>query len=89
VLVDDIQLIDLFLADPGDTIGDLVGASEPVTVEPGAPLDEAIDALVGTRSRSLVVTDAEGRPLGRILADDIVDALVPDRGRIRFPRLGS
>jgi hypothetical protein len=88
VLVDDVQLIDLFLADPGDTIGDLVRASEPVTVEPGAPLDEAIDALVGTRSRSLVVTDADGRPLGRILADDIVDALVPDRGRIRFPRLG-
>ena len=27
------------------------------------------------------------RPVGRILADDLVDALVPDRGQVRFPRL--
>ena len=87
LLVDDVQLIDLFLADPEARIGDLVRDHEPVTVEPTAGLDEAIDALVGTRSRSLVVTDSDGRPMGRILADDVVDALVPDRGRIRFPRL--
>jgi hypothetical protein len=33
-----------------------------------------------------VVVDDEDRPLGRILADDLVDALVPERGKLRFPR---
>jgi hypothetical protein len=36
-----------------------------------------------------VVVDDEGRPAGRIMADDIIDALVPDRGRFHFPRLLS
>ena len=27
--------------------------------------------------------------LGRILADDIIDALIPERGRFHFPRLLS
>jgi ribosomal protein L13 len=35
----------------------------------------------------VVVVDADGMPLGRILADDVVDALLPDRGRFHFPRL--
>jgi hypothetical protein len=33
------------------------------------------------------VVDDEGKPLGRILADDILDALVPGHGRLHFPRL--
>jgi CBS domain-containing protein len=48
-----------------------------------------VDALTENRSSSLVVVDSAGRPIGRILADDVVDALVPDRGRSRFPRLLS
>ncbi len=31
--------------------------------------------------------DDDDRPVGRILADDLVDALVPDRGKVRFLRL--
>jgi hypothetical protein len=31
--------------------------------------------------------DGSGRPLGRILADDVLDALLPERGRRHFPRL--
>jgi hypothetical protein len=34
-----------------------------------------------------LVIDHERRPVGRILADDLIDALVPERGRGRFPRL--
>jgi hypothetical protein len=30
--------------------------------------------------------DEEERPLGRILVDDVLDMLVPDRARFRFPR---
>jgi hypothetical protein len=35
----------------------------------------------------VVVVDEEQRPLGRILADDLIDALASDRGRLRFPRV--
>jgi Mg/Co/Ni transporter MgtE len=31
----------------------------------------------------VVVVDADGRPIGRILADDVVDALLPERERGR------
>jgi CBS domain-containing protein len=63
-----------------------VGPPWPVTVLPDATLDEVTERLVANRRSSLVVVDVEGRPLGRILADDVIDALVPDRGRLRFPR---
>ena len=34
----------------------------------------------------VVVVDDQERPLGQILADDVLDMLVPDRPRFRFPR---
>ena len=43
--------------------------------------------LTESRRSSVVVVDDDGRPLGRILADDIVDALMPERSRFHFPRL--
>jgi hypothetical protein len=36
-----------------------------------------------------VVIDDDGRPIGRILADDLIDALIPGRARHHFPRLLS
>ena len=45
--------------------------------------------LIETRRHSMVVVDDDGRPLGRILADDVLDALVPTKGRFHFPRLLS
>ena len=37
------------------------------------------------RGSSVVVVDDAGRPVGRILADDVVDALLPpERERRRF-----
>jgi hypothetical protein len=46
-----------------------------------------VDGLVEARESTLVVVDDAGRPLGRILADDVIDALLPERGRLHFPRL--
>ncbi|MGZ6927352.1 MAG: CBS domain-containing protein, partial [Acidimicrobiia bacterium] len=60
---------------------------EPVTVSPDAPLDEVVERFIDSRGSSVLVIDDEERPVGRILADDLIDALVPDRGRVRFPRL--
>ncbi|MBV8980257.1 MAG: magnesium transporter [Acidimicrobiia bacterium] len=86
-LLDDVSLFELVVAEPGDPMETLVGPPWPVTVDPAATLDEVTERLVANRRSSLVVADGEGRPLGRILADDVVDALLPDRGRLRFPRI--
>ena len=58
-----------------------------MTVGPEADVREVAARLIDSRRFSVLVVDAEGRPLGRILADDIIDALIPDRGRLHFPRL--
>ena len=58
-----------------------------MTVEPDASVSDVADQLVRTRRSSLLVVDEDGEPLGRILADDVLDALLPERGRLHFPRL--
>jgi CBS domain-containing protein/uncharacterized protein YrrD len=85
-LLDDLTMTELFLAEPGMTVHDLVGPPWPVTVTHDAGLDEIAERLVEARHSSVVVVDEEERPLGRILADDVLDMLVPDRSRFRFPR---
>jgi Mg/Co/Ni transporter MgtE len=85
-LLDDVTMTELFLADPGTTVDDLVGPPWPVTVTADADLDEIAERLVETRHSSVVVVDEEERPLGRILVDDVLDMLFPHRPRFRFPR---
>ncbi len=60
-----------------------------MTVSPHASAGEVAGQLVEARRHSLVVVDEDGRPIGRILADDVLDALVPTKGRFHFPRLLS
>jgi CBS domain-containing protein len=47
------------------------------------------ERLIESRRSSVVVVDDDGRALGRILADDVIDALLPERNRLHFPRLLS
>ena len=68
-------------------LADLVGEAEPVTVGIRAHVAEVAEHLIDARRMSVVVVDDDGRPVGRILADDVIDALLPERGRIHFPRL--
>ncbi|WP_201299792.1 magnesium transporter MgtE N-terminal domain-containing protein [Streptomyces mexicanus] len=86
-LVDDVPVVQLLLAEPGTQMGELVQEPGPVTVTPDAPLSEVVERLTDTRRHSVVVVDDQHRPVGRILADDLVDALVPERGRFRVFRL--
>jgi CBS domain-containing protein len=86
-LVDVVGLLELFVAEPGQRMAELAGPPEPVTIGPDAGLSEVVDDLVEGRASTLVVVDEAGRPLGRILADDVIDALLPERGRLHFPRL--
>jgi Mg/Co/Ni transporter MgtE len=83
-LLDDVSLFELVVSPDGATLADLVGEPWPVTVTPDQPLDDVVEALAANRGSSLVVVDPDGRPVGRILADDVVDALVPAEGRFRF-----
>ena len=81
-LVDDVSLFELFVADPAQALGELVGEPWPTTVRPDAVLREVVDRFVEGRHSSIVVIDEDQRPLGRIMADDVVDALRPERGRL-------
>ena len=82
----DLPLLQLIIT-PGSTVlGELVGEAEPVTVESHARVDEVAERLVDARRLSVVVVE-DDRPVGRILADDVLDALTPERGRFHFPRL--
>ncbi|MGE0878382.1 MAG: CBS domain-containing protein [Acidimicrobiia bacterium] len=74
-LVDDISLFELFTTPSEAPIGDLVGEPWPLTVDVDTSLDAVLDALLSNRRSSVVVVDHEHRPLGRILADDVLDAL--------------
>jgi len=88
-LLDDVTLGELLLAEPGTTVGDLVGPPWPVTVPPGASVAEIAARFGESRRLSVVVVDEEERPVGRILADDVLDMLRPPRGKFHFPRVLS
>lgn len=84
-LVGDVPLFDLLVADAGATMATLLHNTDPITVGPGATLDEVAERLVEARRLSVVVVEND-RPIGRILADDVLDAFTPERGRLHFPR---
>jgi CBS domain-containing protein len=92
-LVDDLPLMDMIAAEPADLVSDVIGPPTPGTVHPEASLDDVVEELIANRESSLLVVDEDGRPLGRILADDVVDALVESRSSRRWPwqppRLGE
>jgi CBS domain-containing protein/sporulation protein YlmC with PRC-barrel domain len=88
-LIDDVRLFQLVVANPSQSVRDLVGAPWPVTVTTDASVEDVVRAFVDNRGSSVVVIDAEQRPIGRILADDVVDVLAPGHRRARFPRILS
>lgn len=85
-LLDDVTMTELFLADAGCTMHDLIGPPWPVTVSPDADPGEVAERLVESRDPSVLVVDDDQRPLGRIMTDDVLDAFLPGRIRFRFPR---
>ncbi|OZB83766.1 CBS domain-containing protein [Microbacterium sp. 13-71-7] len=90
-LIADLSLWDLLTHPAATTIATLIRDEHhdpaPVTVEPMAPLWEVAQRLVRTRRPSVLVVDDAGAPVGRILADDVLDALGTTRGRIRRRRM--
>jgi CBS domain-containing protein/sporulation protein YlmC with PRC-barrel domain len=87
-LIGDVSAFDLLVSDGSTPLGRLVDPENPpVTLRPDADLDTVATELVESRRSSLLVVDDDGKPLGRILSDDVLDALVPGHGRLHFPRL--
>ena len=91
-LIGDITVLDILLALRASTetrMSALLSDEDLVTVNPHAAAGEVAGQLVEGRRHSMVVVDDDNRPIGRILADDVLDVLVPTKGRFHFPRLLS
>ncbi|WOQ17537.1 magnesium transporter MgtE N-terminal domain-containing protein [Raineyella sp. W15-4] len=86
-LVDDVSALELLGEDPARPLAELVGPPWPTTVPVDAPLDDVVEAVRGNIGASVVVVDEENRPQGRILADDLVDALGEIERRWPWQRL--
>jgi len=84
-LIDDVSLFAIAVAPGTAVMGDLCQEEPPVSVSPKTGIRDVAERLSESRRSSLLVTEDEG-VLGRILADDVVDALLP-AGRRHFPRL--
>ncbi|HCU94935.1 MAG TPA: magnesium transporter [Actinobacteria bacterium] len=87
-LIGDVSAFDLLVNKGGTRLAELIDPDDPpVTLRPDDDLDKVATEMVESRRSSLLVVDDKGRPLGRILSDDVLDALVPGHGRLHFPRL--
>jgi len=76
-LLDHIQIIELIAAKPTQKLESLVAAPFPTAVSIDTPLEDVIEEFSNNRGSSVIVVDEKGKPVGRILADDIIDAMVP------------
>lgn len=76
-LLDHIQIIELIAAKPSEKLETLVKAPFPTAVGIDTPLEDVIEEFSNNRGSSVIVVDQKGKPVGRILADDIIDAMVP------------
>jgi CBS domain-containing protein len=85
-LIDDVGLFPIAIARGNMTMADLVASDPPLTVPPDAELKEVALRLSESRRSSVLVCEHD-RVRGRILADDVIDALSPERVRRHFPRL--
>ena len=87
-VIGDVSAFDLLVNKASRQLADLIDPENPpVTLRPDADLDTVATEMVESRRSSLLVVDDDGKPLGRILSDDVLDALVPGYGRLHFPRL--
>ncbi|MFN8035488.1 MAG: CBS domain-containing protein [Acidimicrobiia bacterium] len=83
-LIDDITVFEVLVGAAEATMGSLAAPPWPVTIRPTAEVNAVVEAFTEARGSSVIVVDADGRPLGRILADDLVDALTRTRERRRW-----
>ena len=80
-LLDHIQTVELIAADSKSLVSELIAKPYPTAVTSQTPINEVVEEFSNNRGSSIIVIDAKNKPIGRILADDLVDALSQNRGR--------
>jgi Mg/Co/Ni transporter MgtE len=80
-LLDHIQTVELIAADINSLVSDLIAKPYPTAVTSQTPINEVVEEFSNNRGSSIIVIDGKNKPIGRILADDLVDALSQNRGR--------
>ena len=80
-LLDHIQTVELIAVDPQSLVSELVAKPFPTAVSIDTPIADVVEEFSNNRGSSIIVIDANNKPIGRILADDLVDALSQNRGR--------
>lgn len=81
MLLDHIQTVELIAVDPQSFVSELMAKPFPTAVAIDAPIAEVVKEFSNNRGSSIIVIDEKNKPIGRILADDLVDALSANRGR--------
>lgn len=87
-LVDDVSAAELIGQARDRPVSELVGPPFPVTVAADDDLAAVVTAFRDNRGSSVLVIDRKRVPLGRILADDVIDALARGVER-RWPWQGG
>ena len=79
-LLDHIQTVELIAASPESLVSELIAKPYPTAVTSETPIAEVVEEFSNNRGSSIIVIDEKNKPIGRILADDLVDALSQNRG---------
>jgi len=74
-LLDHIQTVELIAAQTTSLVSDLIAKPFPTAVTIDTKIDDVVEEFSNNRGSSIIVIDEENKPIGRILADDLVDAL--------------
>ena len=74
-LIDHIQIVELVAAKSSAPLSTLVGPPYPTAVGIETRLPTVIEEFANNRGSSIIVVDEKQKPVGRILADDIIDAI--------------
>jgi magnesium transporter len=85
-LVGTVALADLVCADPSTSVAKLM-AHEPQHAAPDASIEEVAETIAEYNLLALPVVDDEGRLLGIVTVDDVMEEVVPEGARRRLPRL--
>ncbi|HEX2922859.1 MAG TPA: CBS domain-containing protein [Chloroflexota bacterium] len=85
-LVGMVALLDVVVAEPEAVIDSLMTGDVP-RVEPDTDTSEVARRMAEYNLAVIPVVDEEGRVLGIVAVDDVVEEMLPERWRRRLPRL--
>ena len=82
-LIGALSIVDLIRADPSQAVAPLVDETPIPTVSAEADLPEVARLMTDFNLIAMPVLDAEGRPVGIIAVDDVLERLLPEEWRRR------